>query len=314
MKLLGRPRESRTPPVVTIICLTYNHAPYIGEALQSFVSQQGIDFEVIVADDASTDGTSEIAASYAKKYPDVVRHILRPCNVGAEANFIGACQLVRGEFVAICDGDDYFITRDKLKKQADILRSDQSLSICFSYARMVYEQNPELERLIPGPESIGDNRRFNLRNLREVNLIPTCTVMYRWLFRQDPVESSVPRGILPGDYFFHLLHARSGDMAFLNEVTAVYRRHSGGMWWQYDRDWEMQNLTHGMAELRFHLCVSREIFSGDDREWYEHNRVIPFMALLMALFLRKGDLERIREMQESAPEYFESAAGKLELR
>ena len=313
MKLLGRTRKNRTLPAVTIICLTYNHAPYIAEALQSFVSQQGIDLEVIVADDASTDGTSQIAASYAAKYPDIVRHILRSRNIGVQANFTDACQFVRGEFVAICDGDDYFITRDKVKKQADILRADLSLSICFSYARMIYEQNPEMERLTPSPENIGDRRRFNLRSIREVNIIPTCTVMYRWLFRQN-LDSSILHGILPGDYFLHLLHAKSGDIAFLNEVTAIYRRHSTGMWWQYDRDWDAQNLTHGMDELRFHLSVSKEIFSGDDREWYEHNRVIPFMALLMALFLRKGDLERIHAMQTIAPEYFEIAASKLELR
>jgi glycosyltransferase involved in cell wall biosynthesis len=314
MRLLGWPRQNRTPPSVTIICLTYNHAPYIGEALQSFISQQDIDFEVIVADDASTDGTTEIVAGFAAKYPDIVRHIHQSRNVGVEANFTNACQFVRGEFVAICDGDDYFITRDKIKKQVDILQSDQSLSICFSYARMVYEQNPEMERLIPSPEMIGDNRRFNLRSLREVNLIPTCTVMYRWLFRENLAEISVQRGILPGDYFLHLLHAKSGDIAFLNEVTAVYRRHSSGMWWQYDRDWDSQNLKHGMAELRFHLTVSREIFAGDDREWYEKNRVMPFMALLMALFLRKGDLELVREIQKIAPEFFENAARKLELR
>lgn len=296
-----------------MLCLTYNHARFIRNALDSFISQEGVSFEILVCDDASNDGTTEIVQEYVSLYPHIVRHILQPGNVGAEENFTQACRHIRGKYVAFCDGDDYFITRDKLRKQAQMLREDPSLSICFSSACMVFEDGSKTQSIVPDGALIAGRRRFTLADLMNTNMIPTCTVMYRWFFHGRLVEDHIPRGILPGDYYLHMVHAREGDIIFLDEVTSVYRRHSDGMWWDYDRDWDKQNLNHGFAELKFHIAVARRILSNQDSIWYEENRAVSFAALLLILFVRHGDIDSIRKLKELAPDVLKRSAERLRI-
>ncbi|WP_081636522.1 glycosyltransferase [Methylobacterium sp. 285MFTsu5.1] len=302
-----------TNPEVTIICLAFNHAKFIRECLDSFLAQKDVSFEIIVADDASTDGTTDIVREYADRHPQIVRHFVQTTNVGAEENFTKACQHIRGKYVAMCDGDDYFITDDKLHKQIRILKDDPSLSICFSKARIIYDDASLSDEVAPKGSIIANRSRFNLADLMNTNPIPTCTVVYRWIFTERRVEDHVPRGILPGDYYLHMVHAREGDIAFLDEVTSVYRRHSNGMWWDYDSNWDKQNLKHGIAELKFHLAAARRILSDADSVWYEENRALPFAALLLLLYVRTGKVDMIKTLQDTDPKIFSRIPERLNL-
>ena len=98
-------------PKITVLCLAYNHAPYIKDALEGFVSQKTrFSFEVIVHDDASTDGTADIIREYARRYPEIIKPVFQKENQYSRGVAIGPTfcfPLVRGEYVALCEGDDY---------------------------------------------------------------------------------------------------------------------------------------------------------------------------------------------------------------
>lgn len=111
-------------PKVSVCVVTYNQQNYIRQCLQSIVDQKtNFDFEVIVADDCSTDGTGEIVRQFAEKYPNKVRSIFHEKNIGASKNFIYVHQQAIGEYVAHMDGDDYALP-GKLQAQEIILNSE----------------------------------------------------------------------------------------------------------------------------------------------------------------------------------------------
>ena len=122
--------------VVSIQCLTYNHALYIRQCLDGFVMQKtNFRFEAIVHDDASTDGTQDIIREYEKKYPDIIKPIYQKENQyskgipGFITNLVSS--KCKGKYIAICEGDDYWIDPNKLQMQVDFLESHPEYSMCF---------------------------------------------------------------------------------------------------------------------------------------------------------------------------------------
>ena len=119
---------------VSIICDAYNQVKYIGDALDSMLAQRTtFQFEILVHDDASTDGTADVIASYAKKYPDVVKPYYESTNqytIGAPHNFLVQKARIKGRYIALCEGDDYWTDPQKLQAQFEILEAHKELDIC----------------------------------------------------------------------------------------------------------------------------------------------------------------------------------------
>ena len=106
---------------------TYNHAPYLRQAVESVLSQQtSFDFELVLGEDCSTDGTAELCREYAAKYPGRVRLVTGARNVGWRANYRRTFEACRGKYVAYCDGDDWWCDLRKLQMQADLMESHSS--------------------------------------------------------------------------------------------------------------------------------------------------------------------------------------------
>lgn len=135
-------------PLVSIVCDTYNHAPYIKDALEGFLAQKtSFPFEIIVHDDASTDGTAELVRSYERAHPDLFYCIYRDENIYARDPKIlehYVFPLARGKYIAICEGDDYWTSPSKLQTQIDHMESHPDCTLCVSAAEMV---NPEKEHI-----------------------------------------------------------------------------------------------------------------------------------------------------------------------
>ena len=119
---------------ISVICLTYNHEKFIRRALENFVSQKtDFPFEVIVHDDASTDGTADIVREYAKKYPDIIIAICQKENIysqGINARTEVISPILRGEYVALCEGDDYWTDNNKLQVQYDYMKAHPECAMC----------------------------------------------------------------------------------------------------------------------------------------------------------------------------------------
>jgi glycosyltransferase involved in cell wall biosynthesis len=124
-------------PLVSVRLITYNHEHWIAQAIESVVSQKtSFPFELIIAEDCSTDATRAICLSYQKKYPHIIRVIYSDSNVGLRFNSIRADQQVRGQYVALLEGDDYWIDDFKLQKQYELLLRYPDAMICMACTRV----------------------------------------------------------------------------------------------------------------------------------------------------------------------------------
>lgn len=126
-------------PLVTVRCVTFNHAKYIKEALDGFLMQKtDFPFVVIVHDDASKDGTSQIILDYAKRYPDLIFPLIEKENLyskkkGLITELMAEVMDATGaEFIAMCEGDDYWTDPLKLQKQVDFLRQNPDFGLCYT--------------------------------------------------------------------------------------------------------------------------------------------------------------------------------------
>lgn len=220
--------SSSGAPKVSVVTITYNHEAYIAQALESILAQEtDFPFEVVVADDASTDATPAIVRGFAERYPDSVVPILRAVNVGVHANFVSAAAATRGEYVALCEGDDYWTDPRKLQRQADLLDARPEVSLCAHPVLRTFEDGEEPDAVWPDEAERADT---SFRALLGTNFVPTNSTLSRRL----PDYAALP-DIMPLDWYLHLRHARGGDIAWIDEVMAVYRRHRGSAWFgSYD--------------------------------------------------------------------------------
>lgn len=219
-------------PLVTIRCLVYNHAPYLRQCLDGFVKQKtNFRFEALVHDDASTDGSADIIREYAEKYPHLIKPIYAANNQFSQFN--GSLSRVlnnhtRGKYVAYCEGDDFWINENKLQKQVDFLESHSDYVAICSNAKVVAADGISHIGYFPG--DIQTNT-IVLQDLLKRNLVQTCTVMYRWMFKNNSdYEQLVPPALLPGDWMIALLHAKQGKIHYSNETDAAYRLHTSSLW------------------------------------------------------------------------------------
>jgi len=219
---------------VSVSLITYNHAAFIAQAIESVLMQQtSFDFELLIGEDDSRDGTRQIVLDYQRRFPGRIRLLLndrknvvyvngKPTGLW---NFANNIRHSRGEYIALLEGDDYWISPHKLQKQIEFLDNNRDCALCFHNVRILDEANParqELHYTIPGPD------RYDLEDLLRGNFMHTCSVMYRsrlfddfpsWFFK-CPL----------GDWPLHVLNAQHGRIGYLDEVMGVYRKHAQGAW------------------------------------------------------------------------------------
>ena len=132
-------------PIVTVWCLAYNQRDFIRDALEGFVIQKTtFPFEVIVHDDASTDGTTAIVQEYARQYPEIIKPVIETENQWQKGGLKHIIHIMNekyrnGKYIAFCEGDDYWTAPHKLQKQVDFLESHSEYSMCFHSAKKKYE-------------------------------------------------------------------------------------------------------------------------------------------------------------------------------
>ena len=171
-------------PLVSIFCLTYNHASYIRQCLDGFLMQKAtFAYEVIINDDASTDGTTEIIREYEEKYPDIIKPIYHEENLYSkgERGFWNRYCLPKskGKYIALCEGDDYWIDPLKLQKQVDFLEGHPEYSMCFHKAKVIYDVQPNKKSTLF--ENI-EERDYTIDELFLNWIVPTASIVCRRQF------------------------------------------------------------------------------------------------------------------------------------
>ncbi len=249
-------------PRVSIIAITFNQEKYIKEALESFISQKtDFDFEAIVADDNSSDHTANIIHDYAERYPKIIKPIFRKKNLGSWLNFLDTLSHAKGEYIALCEGDDFWTVPDKLQKQVSFLDNNPKYALCFHPVKVFFENDAEPSFIYPDQT---EKNNFTVKELLKHNFIQTNSVVYR---RQD--YKNMPKDIMPGDWFMHLYHAQFGEIGFINNVMSAYRRHPGGLWWHSDKDLAIIWQRHGFSHLNLYKEILK-LYSGNS----EYSKIV----------------------------------------
>lgn len=213
-------------PKVSVQMITYNHAPFIREAIESILSQQApFDFEIVVADDASCDGTRDVVAEMVEQHPGRIRLLASQPNLGMNRNFERAWSACRGEYVALLEGDDFWTDKRKLEIQVEYLDENPACQLCGHDVSWVNERSQLLrEREIKVDRIL----KFSLPDLLIDSRLPTASVMAR----RDalPDFPSWFAGMPVDDWPFQILFAQRGRIDYLPKTMAAYRIHSGGVW------------------------------------------------------------------------------------
>lgn len=208
---------------VSVCVVTYNQQDYVRQCLQSLVDQQtDFPFEIIVADDCSTDATRDIIAEFAERYPGLVKPVLREVNLGAYANYISAHEHASGKYIAHMDGDDYALP-GKLQQQADFLDRNEWCNIVFHRMNIM---NAAKGVIVEDAIDVDGFRspRFDRGDfLRLVTIGMNSSKMYRAEIRDFP-----PADFPAIDFFMNVEQIGEGQAAFVGkEPLGVYRASIG---------------------------------------------------------------------------------------
>ena len=211
---------------VSVLVITYNQENYIAQALDSILSQK-VDFsyEVIVGEDASSDRTPVIIKEYFRKYPKILKPILRRNNIGAARNAYELCQLARGEYLAFCEGDDYWLSEYKLQMQVDFLNKHRDFIGCYNRCVLVDKDNKclkfQLVRWIKYKE------RFQFKDFQGGLFLPgqSSSIVKRNIFKDKNRDYSelylFDRDI--SDRVANLVYLLEGDFHCIDLKLSAYR-------------------------------------------------------------------------------------------
>ena len=221
-------------PLVSIVVTTYNHEDYIKKCLDSILEQQtNFPIEIILGEDESSDGTRKICQDYANRFPDIIKLFLRSRKdviyingrPTGRYNFIESLKSAKGKYIALCEGDDYWIDPNKLQKQVDFLEANPNLSACHHWQKIaIFEDGNYIEVNAPKDGHGYLNKKTStvkelfLNNVR----LKSRTLMYR-----NVVDTSLFNNYFKnaafGDVPLSFILGKHGDFGFIDEEMAVYR-------------------------------------------------------------------------------------------
>jgi hypothetical protein len=210
-------------PLISALIVTYNHERYIRQALDSVLAQRTrFPFEIIVSEDRSTDSTAEIIESYVARYPDRIRLMRSEINLRDNEVLFRAMRAARGRYITFLDGDDYWVSPEKLQAQYDFMEAHPDSAITYHDVERVTDDG-ELVRVMKG---LG--HRGTIEDLIKGNFLGTCSVMVRRAALPD-VPDWV-RGMPAGDWPLYFLAAQFGYVDHIEGIVARYRIHGESFW------------------------------------------------------------------------------------
>ncbi len=293
-------------PLASIFMATYNHAAFIRKALEACLAQKtSFPFEIVVCDDASTDGTTEIVKEYAAKYPHIV-HSLQKRNTGGHKNFFEGMQKMRGKYVAFCEGDDFWTSPHKLERQVRFLEDNPDFSVCCHKVRVLDMANQDSKDI----QYIYKDQSFDEERIKEgifyadeaMNnyYFQTSSVVFRWRFTKGFPSWFHPNMLL--DHFLFMLHAVEGKIKYFDDDMSVWRRQSGGYSW-------LQTVNKGLffqkeyKDWIFHYEQMDEFFSFRFTLQIRE-RILLALRNLISYYVQTNQLEHIRHIYKTYKDYF----------
>lgn len=271
-------------PLVSVICLCYNHEKYIKETLDSILMQKtNFDFEIIIHDDASTDNSAKIIKKYYHDYPEIIVPILQSENQYKKVN-INTTYIypkVRGKYIALCECDDYWIDEYKLEKQVDYLEKHDECSVCIHAA---YKADAKTKKIIGRIILADQNIDFTVNEALEGlgSVAATNSFMYRaaCLSKMSEFRKKLPTtGV--GDYLLLVFLGILGKIHYLNTFMSVYRTNVDNSW--------TSRMTFSLKEhlkyLDKHITMLQQLFEILPKDSHNKLNVVIRFAMFNRLLV-----------------------------
>ena len=284
---------------VSVIVHTYNHEKYIRQTLDSILNQQvNFDYEVIVGDDASPDSTPQIIQEYQSRFPEIIKPMLHPKNLGGygKNNTLATLAVCQGQYIAAMDGDDYWTNPLKLQKQVDFLDNNPDFVACFHNALIHFEDGSAPDEYVNNEDQRVVTTIEDLVGEDEIWYMATSAVMFRnGIMKEYPKWFHESKS---GDIPRYILLGKHGKFFYINELMSVYRKNNGGMSFTdgkqdaeflYNRigmykgiDGELDYKFHQTINkniARYYLMLANSIQHGDN--WFK-SRLFAFKSLYLS--------------------------------
>lgn len=289
--------EYKNTPLVSIKCMAYNHERYIADALDSFLMQKtDFPFEVVIHDDASTDNTASIIGEYQEKYPNIVKPIYEKENQYSKGDGIINRIMdshIRGKYVAVCEGDDYWTDEGKLQKQFNSMERHNEIDICAHAVRKINAASGKALGMI-APEGKDTIIRIESVIIGGGGFVGTNSLFYR----KSAFDNVLPfRKLLEIDYTLQVQGALRGGMLYLSECMSDYRfMSSEGSWSSRYNDEDVVNRNYARWK------VMTEQLDVDTNKRY-HDIIVKYMDLReidrLFRFGHYNELKKYRYILES---------------
>ena len=269
--------------LVSVICTAYNHEPYIRQCLEGFIMQKTtFVFEVLIHDDASTDKTADIIREYEAKYPDIIKPIYQTENQFSKRTGIMKTfqyPRVKGKYIALCEGDDYWIDSLKLQKQVDFLENNLDYSMCFHEAKILNETN------IPFSFPSLGNRDYNGNELFKNWIVPTASIVARSKVISSIIDDT---RILNGDINIVLSSAKQGKVYGIHEVMSIYRVQNNGLTRSRVKN---DNLTLQYRYLDHYECLRENYHSIVDSKYFAE-KIADVYVILLTIYIKRLNIPK----------------------
>jgi len=218
--------NNQTLVIVNVVILTYNQKDYIQQAVESILMQESLyNFNIIIGDDSSTDGTSEIVANLAAKNENIF-YYRNPKNLGVTKNLQKAFTFCKGKYVAFCEGDDYWTDKNKITKQVEFLEENLDCSTCI-FHHIIYDQNTGKTK--QSNASKHDPVKLDTQTVIEGIVSGNFTTI---MYRKDYLDLIDPGifEIFSVDWAFNIAMSEFGLIAYVDENMSVFRAHDASLW------------------------------------------------------------------------------------
>lgn len=240
---------------VTIASTTYNLEKYIAQAIESWVNQKTtFAVEILISDDGSTDGTIGVIESYMTKYDNI--RLIKNNHLGMMPNFIKSIEESKGKYIALCDGDDYWIDEFKLQKQYDFMEANSDFSACFTNSWVVNDKTGERKIAKTQLWDTADGAGLLAhRDNDNIQMSPGHTSSY---FFRNGLVRKYPEwmyGNVMTDFPLYMIISQYGKAKFINDICTVYRAaradSDSNKDWSYEKSWRQR--------INAYQCVNREL-------------------------------------------------------
>lgn len=230
--MIGKMKNDRI--VVSVWCIAYNHEKYIERAIKSFVDQKtDFEYEIIIHDDASTDNTAKIIKKYQEKYPNLIKMVVQKENQYSQGREIFEqflYPITKGRYIALCEGDDYWIDEYKLQKQVDYMEKNDKCTLCFHNAVVVNTKNEIIKgSFLPKNDLFKhyfdpDKEIYTTEDIIKLDFMPTNSMVFRYENIEKCFEFEKMRDRVCGDMIFRLYMVSCGYAYYINEKMSAYRK------------------------------------------------------------------------------------------